>query len=152
MSDLDSVIKKTLAQASRHSKTVFSQSPLTGEELLDLANGSGLRIAATTKPTGGPHLSITDVIVLDEKLYIGVDLATARYKNLLQNKGIVIMMTEGWKRQAIVEGEVQFLDIQSPLAARVVETQKKRYGWASEVIAEVVPRKIFTWKASPKKS
>ncbi len=61
-------------------------------------------------------------------------------------------MAEGWKRQAILEGEVQFLDMQSPLAARVVEAQKKRYGWASEVIAEVVPRKIFTWKAPPKKS
>ncbi len=152
MSELDSVIKKTLAQASRHSKTVFSQSALTSEELLDLANGSGLRIAATTKPNGRPHLSITDVIVLDGKLYIGVDTVTARYKNLQHNTGIVIMMAEGWKRQAIVEGQVQLLDMQGPLASRVVEAQKKRYGWVSEVIAEVVPTKIFTWKAPPKKS
>lgn len=150
MSDLDSLIKKTLAQASPHSKNVFSQSPMTGEELLDLANGSGLRMAATTRPDGRPHLSITDVIVTDGRLYIGVDPATARYKNLKHNTRITIMMAEGWKRQAILEGEARFLDMKGPFAEGVLEAQKKRYGWASEVLAEIVPRKIFTWKAPPK--
>ena len=107
-------------------------------------------MASTTKPDGRPHLSITDVIVVDGEFYIGVDPATARYKNLKHNTGISIMMAEGWKRQAILEGEVRFLDMKSPLAERVLEAQKKRYGWASEILAEIVLHKIFTWKAPPK--
>ena len=47
MSDLDLLIKKTLAEASTHSRKVFSQSPMTGEEVLELANSGGLRMAAT---------------------------------------------------------------------------------------------------------
>ena len=150
MSDLDSLIKKSLDQASPHSRKVFSQSPLTGEEVLELANSTGLRIAATTKPDGKPHLSITEVIVVDGKLYIGVDPSTARYKNLNHSSGIAVIMAEGWKRQAIVEGDAHFLDMKSQLAGRVLDAQKKRYGWTSEVVAEVVPRKVFTWKAPPK--
>jgi len=150
LSELDITIKKTLAQASTHSRKVFSQSPLTGEEVLELANSGGLRMAATTKPDGKPHLSITDVIVSDGKLYIGVDPATARHRNLRRNTSIALMIAEGWKRQVILEGEARFLDMKGPLAERVQDSQKKRYGWASEVLAEIVPRKIFTWKASPK--
>jgi len=123
---------------------------MTGEELLELANSGGLRMAATTKPDGKPHLSITDVIVSDGKLYIGVDPATVRHRNLRQNASIAVMIAESWKRQAILEGEARFLDMTSPLAERVLEVQKKRYGWASEVLAEIVPSKIFTWKAPPK--
>lgn len=104
-------------------------------------------MAATTKPNGEPHLSITDVMVLDERLYIGVDPATSRAKNLEHDTSIAIMMAEGWKRQAILEGEALFLDMESPLASRVLEAQKKRYGWTSKILAEIVPRKIFTWKA-----
>lgn len=123
---------------------------MTGEEVLELANGGGLRIAATTKPDGKPHLSITDVIVLGGKLYIGVDPATARHRNLRQNTSIAIMVAEGWKRQALMEGEAHFLDMKGPLAEEVLDAQKKRYGWASEVLAEIVPSRIFTWKAPPK--
>lgn len=150
MTDFDVLIKKSLSQATTHSKKVFSQSPMTAEEVFDLATGSALRFAATVKPNGRPHLSITDVILLDGEFYIGVDLATARYRNLKDNPGITLMMAEGWKRQAIVEGEVAFLDMKSQLAARVLDAQKKKYGWTSELIAQVAPKKIFTWKAPAK--
>jgi len=60
------------------------------------------------------------------------------------------MIAESWKRQAILEGEARFLDMKSPLAERVLEVQKKRYGWVSEVLAETDPSRIFTWKAPPK--
>ncbi len=150
MTDLDALIKKSLSQATPHSKRVFSQNPMTAEEVFDLATGTGLRFAATVKPNGRPHLSITDIILLDGEFYIGVDLATARYRNLKDNPGIILMMAEGWKRQAIIEGEVRFLDMKSQLKARVLDAQKKKYGWTSELIAQVAPKKIFTWKAPAK--
>ncbi len=150
MTDLDALIKKSLSRATPHSKKVFSQNPLTAEEVFDLALGSGLRLAATVKPDGHPHLSITDVMALDGEFYIGVDTATARHRNLKHNPGVTIMMAEGWKRQAILEGEARFIDMKTQLARRVLDAQKKKYGWTSELLAQIVPTKIFTWKAPAK--
>lgn len=73
LSELDSLIKKT------------------GEEPLDLANSSGLRMAASTKPNGEPHVSITDLTVVDGRFHIGVDPATYRVKNLKHNTSIAII-------------------------------------------------------------
>lgn len=60
------------------------------------------------------------------------------------------MIAEGWKRQAIIEGEARFLDMNTPPASQVLDAQKKKYGWTSEVLAEIAPARIFTWKAKAK--
>ncbi len=148
--DFDDIIKKTLAGASPHSKNVFSQSPMTGEEVLDLLNKAGLQVIATVKPDGRPHIATTGLIVVDDRIYMGMDSVTRRYKNLKHNPSFAVMVAEGWKRQVIIEGEVNFLDMQSQLAHTVGEAQKKRYGWTTHLLAEITPRKIFTWKTPPK--
>ncbi len=147
MTELDIVLKKSLAKATPHTRKVYSQNPLTSQEILELANSRALDLAATVKPGGKPHLSPTDLIPLDGKLYVGVDEATARYKNLKQNSAITIMIADGWKRQAILEGKAKFLDMEGPLAKKVLEAQKKKYGWVTEALAEFSPEKAFTWKA-----
>ena len=120
---------------------------MTGQEVLDLAATRALDLAATVKSGGRPHLSPTDLIPLDGKLYVGVDEATARYRNLQQNPAITLMIADGWKRQAILEGTSKFLDMNSSLAKRVREAQKKKYGWTTEALAEFIPQKVFTYKA-----
>ncbi len=120
---------------------------MTAQEVFELANSRSLRLAATVKPGGRPHLAVTDIIILDREFYIGVDRATARHGNLRHNPAITLMMAEGWKRQAILEGDVRFIDMKTELATRILQAQKDRYGWTSEVLAQVIPRKIFTWKA-----
>ncbi len=147
MADLDSVLKESLVGASAHSKKVYGKNPLTAQEVLELANSRALISAATIKPKGRPHLSPSDLVAVDGKLYLGVDKATARYRNLKHNPAITVMMADGWKRQAILEGEVRFLDIDSELARKVLDAQKKKYGWATDAVAEFLPEKAFTWKA-----
>ncbi len=123
---------------------------MTGQELVDLANSHVLILAATVKPDQKPHLSPVDLNIVDDKIYIGIDEGTARDRNLRHNPSITIMIAEGSKRQAIVEGETSMLDMKGKTAARVLDAQKKKYGWTTQLLAEVLPRKIFTFKRPPK--
>ena len=126
---------------------MYSQNPLTAGEVVELANSRVLTIAATVKPDGRPHLSPTDLVAVDGVFYLGVDEATARYRNLKENPGITLMLADGSKRQAILEGNAKFLDMKSGTAMRVLEAQKKKYGWITDALAEFQPVKAFTWKA-----
>ena len=147
MPNLDSIIKNSLNKASSHTKKVYSQNPLTADEVVELANSRVLTIAATVKPDGRPHLSPTDLVVVDGVFYLGVDEATARYRNLKENPAITLMLADGSKRQAILEGNAKFLDLKSGTAKKVLEAQKKKYGWTTDALAEFQPVKAFTWKA-----
>jgi len=147
LADLDSILKQSLANASSHTRRVYSQNPLTASELIELANSRVLTIAATVRPDGRPHLSPSDLIVVDGVFYLGVDQATARYRNIKQNPAVSVMLADEWKSQAILEGDSQFLDVKSGTAKAVFEAQKKKYGWVTDVLAEFKPIKAFTWKA-----
>ncbi len=146
MSSLDSIIKNSLSKASPHTREVYGKNPLTASELIDLANSRTMTLAATVRPNGRPHLSPTDFVAVGGVFYLGVDEATARYKNLKENPAITVMLADDGKRQAILEGDSKFLDMNSELAKRVLEAQKKKYGWVTDAIAEFQPAKIFTWK------
>ena len=147
MSSLDSIIKDSLSRASPHSKKVYSQNPLTASEVIELANRRVLTIAATVRPDGRPHLSPTDLVAVEGIFYLGVDEATARYRNLKANPAVTIMLADGSKRQAILEGNAKLLDMTSRIARKVLEVQKKKYGWVTDALAEFQPLKAFTWKA-----
>lgn len=147
MTDLETVLKRSLEHASAHSRKVYGQNPLTAREILELANSKVLILGATVKPGGRPHLSPIDLLAVDGTLYLGVDETTARYRNLKHNPVITIMIADGWKRQAIMEGTARFLDIKDENAKKVLKAQKKKYGWITEAIAEFSPEKVFTWKS-----
>src|SRR6266702_8385554 len=146
LSSLDSIIKNSLSKASTHTKEVYSQNPLTASEVIEMANSRVLTLAATVRPDGRPHLSPTDFVAVDGIFYLGVDEATARYRNLRENPAITIMLADGSKRQAILEGKAVFLDMKSGTAKRVLEALKKKYGWVTDALAEFQPVKAFTWK------
>ena len=79
--------------------------------------------------------------------HVGVDEAEARYKNLIQNSAITIMIAHGWKRQDILQGVAHFLDSKSERARKALEAEKEKYGWTTETIAEFSREKAFTWKS-----
>ena len=147
MADLESLLRESLAHASSHSRKVYGQNPLNAQEILDLANGRALILAATVKPNGRPHLSPSDLVAVDGILYIGVDMATARYKNLKQNPTVALMLADGSRRQAILEGKARFLDVKNQTAKKVLDAEKNKYGWTTDAIAEFTPEKIFTYRA-----
>jgi putative heme iron utilization protein len=136
-----------LSKASPHTREVYGKNPLTASEVIELANSRALTVAATVRPDGRPHLSPTDLVTVDGVFYLGVDEATARYRNLKQNPAVTIMLADGSKRQAILEGNAKFLDMTSGIAKKVLEAQKKKYGWVTDALAEFTFSKAFTWKA-----
>jgi general stress protein 26 len=147
MSDLDTVLKETLANASPHTRKVYGQNPLTGQEIVDMANSRGVMTPASTIGLNGrPHLSPIDLVGVDGTLFLGTDMGTAHFRNLKRNPAIAVMIVEGRTRQAILEGTASFLDMKSSLTAKVQEAQKKKTGWTTEAVAELRPEKIFTWK------
>src|SRR6266576_438984 len=96
-----------LSKASTHTKEVYSQNPLTASEVIEMANSRVLTLAATVRPDGRPHLSPTDFVAVDGIFYLGVDEATARYRNLKQNPAVTVMLADDRKRQAILEGDAK---------------------------------------------
>jgi len=147
LSSLDSIIKNSLSRASSHTREVYGQNPLTANDVIEIANSRVLTLAATVRPDGRPHLSPTDFVAVDGVFYLGVDEATARYRNLKQNPAVTVMLADGSKRQAILEGNAKFLDMNSGTAKKVLVAQKKKYGWVTDALAEFQPLKAFTWKA-----
>lgn len=148
LSELENVLRKSLEHASAHSKGVYGKNPLTVQELLDLANAKGpMSLGATVKPSGQPHLSPVDIVATDGKLVLGIDKATARYKNLQHNNRVTLMILDGWKRQAIIEGRAMPLDAGSYLGKQALELQKKKYGWTTDSLAELIPEKAITYKS-----
>lgn len=135
-----------MAKASSHTKKVYGKNPMTAQEVLDLANSRALMLAATIRPNGRPHLSPTDLVVVDGKFYLGIDNATARYKNLKRNPVVTVLLADGWKRQAILEGTVNFLEMRGDVAKIVADAQRKKYGWVTDALAEFLPDKGLTWK------
>ena len=126
---------------------MYSQNPLTTSEVIELANSRVLTLAATVRPNGRPHLSPTDLVVVDGVFYLGVDEATARYRNLKRSPAVTVMLADGSKRQAILEGNAKFLDMNNMTAKKVLEALKKKYGWVTDELAEFQPVKAFTWKS-----
>ncbi len=100
--------------------------------------------------TATPCFRSSDLNIVDDKIYIGIDEGTARHRNLKHNPSITIMMADGWNRQAIVEGETRMLDMKGQTAVQVLDAQKKKYGWTTQFLAEVLPQKILTYKSPPK--
>jgi hypothetical protein len=78
-------------------RKVYSQNPLTANELIELVNSRVLTLAATVRPDGRPHLSPTDLIVIGSNFYLGVDHATARFRSLRKNPGVMVMLADGWE-------------------------------------------------------
>ena len=147
LSSLDSIIKNSLSKASTHTREVYSQNPLKASEVIEMANSRVLTLAATVRPDGRPHLSPTDFLAVDGIFYLGVDGATARYRNLKKNPAVTVMLADDRKRQAILEGDAKFLDMNSGTATRVLEAQRKKYGWVTDALAGFQLVKAFTWKA-----
>ena len=148
LSELENVLRKSLEHASAHSKGLYGNNPLTVQELLDFANTKGpMSLAATVKPSGQPHMAPVDIVAVGGKLVLGIDKATARYKNLQRNDRATLIIMDGWKRQAIIEGRAIFLDIDSSVGKQSLELQRKKYGWTTDSLAELIPEKAFTYKS-----
>ena len=144
---LDSVQRASLEKASPHTRKVYGQNPLSGDDIVKMANDkTAMTLASTVRANGKPHLSPTDVVGVDGKIFVGTDEATAHYSNLKRNPAIAVMILHGRNSQAMLEGTVEFLDMTTGLALKVQDAEKQKNGWTTETVAELKPEKVFSWK------
>ena len=147
MVDLDEVLTRTLEKARPHTRKVYGQNPLTGREILEMANTRAMMsLASTIGLNGRPHMSPMDMVGVEGRLFVGADESTAHYRNLQRNPAVAMMLLDAWNRQAIIEGTVQFLDVKSRIAWKVLEAEKKKSGWTTEAVGELRPEKVFSWR------
>ncbi len=76
-------------------------------------------------PKNTPNFSQSDIVAVDGVLYLGVDKVTARYRNLRSNPAVTVMLADGWKRQAIIEGTATFMDIEGKTVEKTLSAQQK---------------------------
>lgn len=144
---LESVLRSSLEKASPHTRKVYGQHPLSADEIVEMANDrTMMTLISTVRANGRPHLSPSDVVGVNGKIFIGTDQATSHYSNLKRNPAIAVMILAGRDHQAILEGTVEFLDMNSSLALKVQEAEKRKNGWTTEAVAELKPEKAFSWK------
>ena len=149
MSTLAAVMKESLAKANPHTRAVFGAKPLTPRQVSALVRSQTTVVLATVKPSGRPHLSLTGMVSLNGKFYLGESKAYAALRNLQANPRVAVVASGGgWGRHVLMEAEARLLRPRDPRVKAIQEEEIKRFGWSYPVHVEVVPTKVFTWAGS----
>lgn len=139
-------MEQSLAGAGQHTRRIFGEHRLSLEEVEQLLLSRGDRaVIATADLRARPHASVGSVLWLDGLLYLLGKRDSRRHRNLLENPRVAIVVMEGWKRQALIEGDVRPLDERD--AKAILDEEERRYGWRDDAVFVVEPRKIFTYRS-----
>jgi hypothetical protein len=110
--------------------------------------GHTLVALATVGPSGEPHLAPTDLIYMEGRFFIGQSRGAASLRDLRRLPRVSLLMAQGWRRHLLLEGEARPLAPNEPAAAMVQAEEQRRLGFSSQVIVEVLPRKMFAWSSA----
>lgn len=97
---------------------------------------------------GRPHMTPVWFVYLDGKIFIGIDPASVKSRNIQHNPGVVLALEDG-SHPLICEGAARILT--SPLSAPLLEAFLKKYEWdlTTEAqyhqVIEVTPLKWLSW-------
>jgi uncharacterized pyridoxamine 5'-phosphate oxidase family protein len=121
---------------------------MTAEEVEAFLKGRTMVALATVHPSGTPHVSATDLIYHRGRFFLGQSRAAASLRNLQRQPRISLLMAQGWRRHLLLEGEARELPADDSLALEVRTEERRRAGFDSEVIVEVEPLRLLTWKSA----
>ena len=145
---LAEILSRTLQQANAHTRGVFGgDNAMSAQEVADFLEENSVAVVSTVTASGTPHSTGVGTTFVDGKLYFGASEARAMSRNLERNPSVAVAVVElPWKRHVLIQGSVRFLSSDSPELPRVHAVEVAKHGWESEIVAEVVPGKIYTWK------
>lgn len=110
---------------------------------------------ATIRPDGRPHVVPVDGIWVEDLWYYGGSEKTVHQRAVSANPNVV-MHLEDTMRAVIVEGEVRVTKPSMPLAARLVASSRKKYGYApsegdyQKGVTTLFPSRVLAWTTFPK--
>ena len=86
---------------------------------------------ATVRPDGRPHVVPLDGIWLDDRWYFGGSAATVKHANLKADPRAVLHLEDALQA-VIVEGECEQLFPDGPLARRLSDVSRSKYGFGPD--------------------
>ena len=151
MTELEELLRTSLARATAHTRKVLGPGAMTAAEVRALLRARTAVTLATTGPAGRPHVAVTALIHHGERFFVGQSRGAASLRHLQRRPSVALLMAQGWRRHLIIEGEASTVP-EGPLAEEVRGEEQRRLGFASEVIVEVEPTRAFGWKSDRMRS
>jgi nitroimidazol reductase NimA-like FMN-containing flavoprotein (pyridoxamine 5'-phosphate oxidase superfamily) len=109
---------------------------------------------ATTRPDGRPHVIPIDGLWLDGRWYFGGAPETIHQRTLKENPEVVMHLEETMQA-VIVEGRAEWVTPPAEDAKRLVEANKKKYGYPTSPsqyargVWSLKPRRVLAWNSFP---
>ena len=151
MTDLKYLLQTSLARATAHTRKVLGPGAMTAAEVRAFLRARTAASLATTGPAGRPHVALTALIHHSERFFVGQSRGAASLRHLQRRPAVALVVAQGWRRHLIIEGTASVVP-DGPLAAEVREEERRRLGFASQVIVEVEPSRAFGWKSDRMRS
>jgi Pyridoxamine 5'-phosphate oxidase len=111
---------------------------------------------ATVRPDGRPHVVPVDGIWVDDGWFFGGSADTVRHRNLTVNPRAVVHLGDAG-RVVVVEGVCEEVFPDAPLAARLAEQSRAKYGYAPEPASyastgvwRLRPDRVLAWERFPR--
>jgi F420H(2)-dependent biliverdin reductase len=103
---------------------------------------------SSVRPDGRPHMVPVWFVYHEERIYIGIDPASVKSRNIRDNPGVVLALEDG-SHPLICEGAARIVN--PPLPELLLAAFMKKYEWdlTSEAqfhqVVEVTPKKWLSW-------
>ena len=146
MTELEELLRTSLARATAHTRRVLGPGAMTAAEVRAFLRSRTAAALATTGPAGRPHVAATDLIHHRERFFVGQSRGAASLRHLQRQPAVALLLAQGWRRHLIIEGTASMVP-DGPLAEEVRAEERRRLGFASDVIVEVEPTRAFGWKS-----
>lgn len=146
MTELEYLLRTSLARATTHTRKVLGPGAMTAAEVRAFLRARTAASLATTGPAGRPHVAVTALIHHSERFFVGQSRGAASLRHLQRRPAVALVVAQGWRRHLIIEGTASVVP-DGPLAAEVRAEERRRLGITSDVIVEVLPTRAFGWKS-----
>ncbi len=144
---LETLLARSIAAASPHTKGIFGNDTMTAKEIEAFVSKRTAVAVATTDREGHPHIAATDLIVVQGRFFIGQSQGSASLKHIRRDERVALLLMQGWRRHLLLEGQTSCLADNDPMTGQVKAAEKERLGFTSQIIVEVSPSRMFGWKS-----
>ena len=147
--DWDKLINNSLAQATPHTRSIFGQEGrvMSADELLDFFQDNRMGVMSTVSPSGVPHSTCVAFIIVDGRFYFRIGPETILNRNLKHKPRIAVaVVVPPFTVNILMQGSVRFLSATSEDWDRVRNAFRAKFAFDPEILAELIPVKVFALK------
>ena len=105
MTELEELLRTSLARATAHTRRVLGPGAMNAAEVRAFLRGRTAVALSTTGPAGRPHVAVTDLIHHRERFFVGQSRRAASLRHLQREPSVALLLAQGWRRHLIIEGD-----------------------------------------------